>query len=235
MSLICKSVPFCHQTSPPVPWRLNRLWCRACQRLLKSVNRVCLLFPPLSIHFSGPSKSSSRLERPHVSLPKTGCFSTGGGVSQVLRNPALRGSADWPGMETKLVGCFPEALLVLFRSSAQRSVSRKVSHFVPPFHEINFLIHLRKHTAAKNNNNNKIHSMGTSLVVQWLRLRASNAEGESLIPGPGTKIPHVGQCSQKFKKNRMKKKKKHSMLCFPLFGGFSSVQSLSSVQLFATP
>ena len=159
---------------------------------------MCLLFPPLSIHFFGPSKSSSRLERPHVSLPKTGCLSTGGGVSQVLHNPALRGSADWPGVETKLVGCFPEALLVPFRSSAQRSVSRKASHFVPPFHKINFLIHLRKDTAAKNNNNNKTHSMGTSLLVQWLRFYASDTEGAGLIPGLRTKIPHAGHCSQKF-------------------------------------
>ena len=32
---------------------------------------------------------------------------------------------------------------------------------------------------------------GTSLVVQWLRLRASNAGGKGLIPGQGTKIPHA--------------------------------------------
>ena len=32
---------------------------------------------------------------------------------------------------------------------------------------------------------------GTSLVVQWLRLHASNAEGMGSIPGWGTKIPHA--------------------------------------------
>ena len=32
---------------------------------------------------------------------------------------------------------------------------------------------------------------GTSLVVQWLRLHAPNAEGMGLIPGQGTKIPHA--------------------------------------------
>ena len=32
---------------------------------------------------------------------------------------------------------------------------------------------------------------GTSLTVQWLRLRASTAGGESSIPGRGTKIPHA--------------------------------------------
>lgn len=44
--LISKPVPYCHQTFPPFPWWLNRLWCGARQKLLKSVNRVCLLFLP---------------------------------------------------------------------------------------------------------------------------------------------------------------------------------------------
>ena len=39
--------------------------------------------------------------------------------------------------------------------------------------------------------------LGTSLVVQWLRLCASNAGGVGLIPGWGMKIPHVSQHSQK--------------------------------------
>ena len=34
--------------------------------------------------------------------------------------------------------------------------------------------------------------IGTSLVVQWLRLQASNAGGHTdLIPGWGTKIPYA--------------------------------------------
>ena len=41
---------------------------------------------------------------------------------------------------------------------------------------------------------------GTSLVVQWLRLPASNAGGEGSIPGGGTKIPRAAWCSQKKKK-----------------------------------
>ena len=41
---------------------------------------------------------------------------------------------------------------------------------------------------------------GTSQVVQWLRLCASNAGGMGLIPGQGTKILHVTLCSQKKKK-----------------------------------
>ena len=38
---------------------------------------------------------------------------------------------------------------------------------------------------------------GTSLVVQWLRLHASNAGGVGLIPGLGTKSPHAARCGQK--------------------------------------
>ena len=34
---------------------------------------------------------------------------------------------------------------------------------------------------------------GTSLVVQWLRLCTSTAEGTVSIPGWGTKIPHAMQ------------------------------------------
>ena len=41
---------------------------------------------------------------------------------------------------------------------------------------------------------------GTFLVVQWLRLRTSNARGMSLIPGRGNKIPQPVWCSQKKKK-----------------------------------
>ena len=45
---------------------------------------------------------------------------------------------------------------------------------------------------------------GTSLVVQWLRLRASDAGGVGSIPGRRTKIPHAVRCGQK-----KKKKKRH--------------------------
>ena len=41
---------------------------------------------------------------------------------------------------------------------------------------------------------------GTSLVVQWLRLCASNAGVVGLIPGQGTKIPDAALCGQKKKK-----------------------------------
>ena len=35
------------------------------------------------------------------------------------------------------------------------------------------------------------------LVVQWLRIHTSTAEGSGLIPGQETKIPHVVWCGQK--------------------------------------
>ena len=37
---------------------------------------------------------------------------------------------------------------------------------------------------------NRSECCGTSLVVQWLRLCASNAWGAGLIHGQGSKIPH---------------------------------------------
>ena len=40
----------------------------------------------------------------------------------------------------------------------------------------------------------------TPLVVQWLRLCPSNAEGMGLIPGRGTKIPSGTWCSEKLNK-----------------------------------
>ena len=44
---------------------------------------------------------------------------------------------------------------------------------------------------------------GTSLEVQWLRLRASNAGDAGLIPGQGTKIPHDSKTKKKKKKKLM--------------------------------
>ena len=37
----------------------------------------------------------------------------------------------------------------------------------------------------------KNKGVGTSLMVQWLRLHASNAGGTDLIPGQETQIPHA--------------------------------------------
>ena len=53
--------------------------------------------------------------------------------------------------------------------------------------------------------NELIEVKGTSLVVQWLRLCASNAGGMSLIPGPGTKIPRATWCGQKVRKQTNRK------------------------------
>ena len=44
--------------------------------------------------------------------------------------------------------------------------------------------------------------VGTSLVVQWLRLRALNAGGTGSIPGWGTKIPHAAQRGQNKQTNK---------------------------------
>ena len=41
-----------------------------------------------------------------------------------------------------------------------------------------------------------------SLVVQWLRLCVSTAEGECLIPGQRTKVLYASGCGQKKKKKR---------------------------------
>ena len=41
--------------------------------------------------------------------------------------------------------------------------------------------------------------MGPSLVVQWLRVHASEAGGLGVLPDRGTKISHATQCGQKEK------------------------------------
>ena len=43
------------------------------------------------------------------------------------------------------------------------------------------ILRLNTYTEAEKQNNPT--SLGTFLVVQWLRLRAPNAEGPGLIPG----------------------------------------------------
>ena len=50
-------------------------------------------------------------------------------------------------------------------------------------------------SSASQANSLPSEPLGTSLVVQWLRLCASNAEGS--IPGQRTKIPHAARCGQK--------------------------------------
>ena len=46
----------------------------------------------------------------------------------------------------------------------------------------------------------KIINLGTSLVVQWLRLCASYAGGLGSVPGQGTKISHAVWYRQKINK-----------------------------------
>ena len=45
--------------------------------------------------------------------------------------------------------------------------------------------------------------MGNSQAVQWLGLRAFNAMAPDSIPGQGTKIRQVSQCSRKKKNHPM--------------------------------
>ena len=47
---------------------------------------------------------------------------------------------------------------------------------------------------------------GTSLAVQWLKLRTSTAGGMGSIPGQGTKISHAARCGQNKNKNKTPKK-----------------------------
>ena len=63
---------------------------------------------------------------------------------------------------------------------------------------------LRTLTAPSEAESIKTNEQGISLVVQRLRLQASNAGGVGSIPGQGTKIPHAVQCGQ-IKKKQTKK------------------------------
>ena len=64
-------------------------------------------------------------------------------------------------------------------------------------------------------------SAGTSLVVQWLGLHASNAGGAGSIPGPGTKIPHAMPKNPTCHKK--KKRKKNWSIC--IFGPYLATGS----------
>ena len=52
----------------------------------------------------------------------------------------------------------------------------------------------------------KCEALGTSLVVQWLRLCTFIAGDVGLIPGQGTKIPHA--MWSKINNNKLKKNKR---------------------------
>ena len=58
-----------------------------------------------------------------------------------------------------------------------------------------------------------ITSLGTSLVVQWLRLHTSPVGGEGLSPGWGTKIPHTTWHGQEKKKGKQRLDKKIISIC----------------------
>ena len=74
------------------------------------------------------------------------------------------------------------------------------------------LMFLQTYTRPKqiNSTNIKQKNLGTSLVVQGLRRRASHAAGSGSVAGRGTKISHATHLGQKYKnlKTKVKKKKK---------------------------
>ena len=57
----------------------------------------------------------------------------------------------------------------------------------------------RTRRLGKKEKYQKSLAIGTSLMVQWLRLQAANAGGMGLIPGQGTKIPHAAPSKIKSK------------------------------------
>ena len=65
--------------------------------------------------------------------------------------------------------------------------------------------------------------IGTSPVVRWLRLCASNAGGVGSIPGQGTKTPHATKHDQKTRTKKKKKKPKGNRKTYigKLFSGKS--------------
>ena len=101
-------------------------------------------------------------------------------------------------------------------------------------------------TEVPRNSNRKI--TGTYLVVQRLRLSASDAGGTSLILGQDTKIPHAPSCGHKNRKQEQqqqadlkKKKNRKTTACLsPPNAGLSlvwrvKVQVTQSCTLFGTP
>ena len=59
----------------------------------------------------------------------------------------------------------------------------------------------------RGNRVRKAKDDGTSLVVQWLRLRVSNAGGTGLMPSQGTNIPQALRCSPHHPTPQKKRKK----------------------------
>ena len=59
----------------------------------------------------------------------------------------------------------------------------------------------------RGNRVRKAKDDGTSLVVQWLRLCASNAGGAGLMPSQGTNIPQALRCSPRHPPKKRKKSK----------------------------
>ena len=67
---------------------------------------------------------------------------------------------------------------------------------------------------------------GTSLAVQWSRLRASTAGGMDSIPGQGTKILHDAWCSQNKPTHRAKSEVKLLEFLVPRLHGLNLMTKL---------
>jgi len=65
-----------------------------------------------------------------------------------------------------------------------------------------YLVRVKTRVRSQREQHNYLLRGGTSLTVQWLRLRASNAGGTGLIPCQGTRPLHAMQHSQKIKANK---------------------------------
>ena len=67
-----------------------------------------------------------------------------------------------------------------------------------------------------------IHSLGTSLVVQWLRLQASNVCGMGFIPGWWTLVPHTPWHSHVTRPSNAHSPSQASTVCEPWISRCSS-------------
>ena len=89
-------------------------------------------------------------------------------------------------------------------NSRRKWVRRNSQHFPN-------LVFLQTYAHPKqiNSTNIKEKNLGTSLVVQGLRRRASHAAGSGSVTSWGTRISHATRLGQKYKNQKIKLKKKN--------------------------
>ena len=98
----------------------------------------------------------------------------------------------------------PPLLLLLSRFSRVRPHRRQPTRLCCPWDSPgkNTGVHIPLRIIVKSTHE---ETLGTSLVVQWLRLCIPNAGDAGLIPCQGPKNSHAMQLSQKIKENFFKK------------------------------